>query len=174
MSDQQPRYIEVCSIDDTTGSNRTTTTSISSLNLQPDNKNKSTSSPQQDKRSSSASLGEKSRSPTDTTMKQSGSYARLVGNGESVNSLSDWRRVKIDSSSTGGPKLHRSKSSLQSSRANIPLVINSALLNMLRQESGIGVSDDEDEVMEQRDLQDDGPNVNYANIRKEDVDVTDL
>ncbi|XP_058790421.1 proto-oncogene tyrosine-protein kinase ROS [Phymastichus coffea] len=163
--DHQPRYIEVCSVEDT--GNRTT--SVTSLNLPI---NKTLNSPQQDKRSSSASLGEKFRSPNSTEMKQSGSYARLVGNGESVNSLSDWRRVKNETSTASAPKLHRSKSSLQNSRANIPLVINSALLNMLRQESGIGAEDDDDE--DEKNLPEDGVNVNYANIRKKDIDVTDL
>jgi uncharacterized protein YbaR (Trm112 family) len=161
-----------------------------------------------DKRSSTASLGEKFKSAD--PMKQSGSYARLVGNGESVTSLSDWRRVKKivsdereklnvernnsdetkgNNLSTTSPsicysmvafpqtlgeqrcaasnnnetnkvaftKLQRSKSNLQNSRANIPLVINSALLNLLRQ-----------------DIENDNDDVTYANINSDLVNVTDL
>ncbi|KAJ8678681.1 hypothetical protein QAD02_014468 [Eretmocerus hayati] len=161
-----------------------------------------------DKRSSTASLGDRSSFAGDA-MKQSGSYAKLVGNGEPVSSLSDWRRVKkiatderdrhsvernnseetrsnassgassslsyslVAFSQSGShryastensditraplPKLQRSKSTLQNTRANIPLVINSGLLNMLRQASDI--ENDEDEIM-------------YANVENETV--TDL
>ncbi|OXU31361.1 hypothetical protein TSAR_014934 [Trichomalopsis sarcophagae] len=157
-----------------------------------------------DKRSSTASLGDKFKAAPDGSMKQSGSYARLVGNGESVSSLSDWRRVKkiandererlnaersnaeetrsnasssisysmvtFPQQSTGTettagnnkttiPKLQRTKSTLQGSKANIPLVINSALLNMLRQAP---------------EIEDEGDDVNYANIDSESVNVTDL
>lgn len=182
-------------------------TSVASLNLSDKKYDRANLS---DKRSSTASLGDKFKSADG--MKQSGSYARLVGNGESVTSLSDWRRVKkiandererlnmernnseeIKSNSSSGvsptisysmvtfpqassvqryhlvdnsetartalPKVQRSKSNLQTSKANIPLVINSGLLNMLRQAP---------------EIEDDSDSVTYANIDSDNVNVTDL
>lgn len=152
-----------------------------------------------EKLSSTMSLSSSDRLKTADGLKQiAGSYAKLVGNGESVSSLSDWRRVKkikneekfnadetmsncssnasysainfsqINNIISGGNgsndlpnrsvRLQRSKSSLQGTKANIPLVINSALLNMLRQESEIEVEDD----------------VSYANIDSDVDKVTDL
>lgn len=174
--------------------NRVSVTSLNVLDKKIDK------TPSLDKRSSTASLGDKYKSAD--ALKQSGSYARLVGNGESVSSLSDWRRVKrianeerLDKgedtksntgsnllsysmvsfpqtsqrhdnevSKTAFPKLHRTKSNLQTGKANIPLVINSGLLNMLRQ-----APDTEDEEEENT-----GDDVNYANIDPENVTVTDL
>ncbi|XP_014219351.1 proto-oncogene tyrosine-protein kinase ROS [Copidosoma floridanum] len=140
------------------------------------------------KPSSMASLGD-SRS-----LKQLGSYAKLVGNGESVSSLSDWRRMKKiasdrrertindaeetrsnastivsystisftqGSASLPRARLQRSKSSLQGARANIPLVINSGLLNILRQETEGLDEGDSDEV-------------SYANVDSDTDKVTDL
>ena len=144
-----------------------------------------------DKRCSTASLGEKLK-PTDS-MRQSGSYAKLLGNGESVNSLSDYRRIKkianeerermntekcnleetrsngssgttplITYSSVTFPqsnlkaensdtvksltKLQRTKSHLQTSKANIPLVLNSGLLNVLKQAPEVEDESDENYV----------------------------
>ncbi|XP_011494388.1 PREDICTED: proto-oncogene tyrosine-protein kinase ROS [Ceratosolen solmsi marchali] len=192
MLDENPRW------------NRTSVTSLNLLEKKNDKTNAT------DKRSSTASLGEKFKSAE--AIKQSGSYARLVGNGESVSSLSDWRRVKkivgdereklnvernnsdeIKSNDSSGTspsicysmvtfsqtvaeqrfaptnnndankaiftKLQRSKSNLQNSKANIPLVINSALLNLLRQAP---------------DVEDENDDVTYANINSDIVNVTDL
>lgn len=206
---KENRYIEICNSkqdieaesttdkadedapEDETDCNRV---SVTSLNLLDKKLEKTLSL---DKRSSTYSLGDKVKAADG--LKQSGSYARLVGNGESVSSLSDWRRVKKiatddrekipgdDAKSTTSsnlisysmvsfpqtshndqttktalPKINRSKTSLQTGKPNIPLVINSGLLNMLRQETEI-----EDEGEEADD-------VNYANIDPENVTVTDL
>ena len=179
VEDKEAFSVETANADTPRWNNRT---SVASLNVLEKRQN----------RSSTASLCDKLKSPPDGQLRQSGSYARLVGAGESVSSLSDWRRVKEEATTTltrsaraspsisystvsfspqqsaqqqqlGQTKLQRSKSSLQAGRANIPLVINSNLLNVLSQEMGEEEVDDEE--------------ANYANIGRRAVDienVTDL
>lgn len=203
---EEKRYIEICSATEDSPEKSTddaddvdrNRVSVTSLTLS--DKKLEQAPPL---RSSTISLGDKYKF-ADGGLKQSGSYAKLVGNGESVSSLSDWRRVKRmasgdensqreksggaeDAKGTGPsllsysmisfaqtadkrpdgqttktalPNLHRSKSNLQTSKPpNIPLVINSGLLNMLRREN---------------EESDEGDDVNYANIDPDIVTVTDL